>query len=165
MNEEFNPVIDWINKDEKLRTIIERLSNSGLTEKEQADIAFDEISDAYDLPKYPDSFTEDDYKRYEEAGINDPRSVYEEVGIIHYLEPNDDPRGIVLFAIYNIKNGFKIDITEAARRHFKSKKKIPSEYMIYFLGDKSATIMHFLNNEKSWFDTGAKYASKILNKT
>jgi hypothetical protein len=163
MSEEFNPVIDWINTDEKLRAIIERLSNSGLTEKEQADVAFDEISDAYNLLKYPDSFTENDYKRYEELGINDPRSVYEEVGIIHYLEPNDDPRGIVLFAIHNIKNNLKMDINEAALKHFKSKKKIPSEYMIYFLGDKSSTMMYFLENDKSWSETGAKYASKIIN--
>ena len=164
MNEEFNPVIEWINSDEKLRSIIERISNSGLSEKEQADIAFDEITDAYDLPKYPDSFTEEDYKRYEEEGIDTPRSVYEEVGIIHYLEPKDDPRGIVLFAIYNIKNRLCMNINEAATRYFKSKKKIPSEYMIYFLNDKSSTMMHFLEKGKTWVETGAKYASKILKK-
>jgi len=107
MSEENNPIVDWINTDEKLRAIIERLNDSGLSEKEQADIAFDEISDIYGLHKYPESFTEEDYKRFEEQGIDDPRSVYEEVGIIHYLEPNDDPRGIVLFAIYNIKNGLR----------------------------------------------------------
>jgi len=165
MSEEFNPAIDWMNNDEKLRSIIERLSNSGLNEKEQADIAFDEISDAYGLPKYPDSFTEEDYRRYEEEGIDNPRSVFEEVGIIHYLEPEDDPRGIVLFAIYNIKNRFSIDINEAAKKHFKNKKRIPPEYMIYFLGDKSSTMMYFLENGKSWVETGAKYASKILRKT
>jgi len=163
MSEENNPIVDWINTDEKLRAIIERLNDSGLSEKEQADIAFDEISDVYGLHKYPESFTEEDYKRFEEQGIDDPRSVYEEVGIIHYLEPNDDPRGIVLFAIYNIKNGFKMDIKEAAKKHFKGKKKIPAEYMIYYLGDKSSTMMYFLEKGKRWVDTGAKYASKIIS--
>ena len=162
MNGESNAIVEWINSDEKLKNIIERISNSGLTEKEQADIAFDEITDAYGLPKYPDSFTEEDYKRYEEEGIDNPRSVFEEVGIIHYLEPEDDPRGIVLFAIYNIKNKVCIDINEASRRHFRSKKKIPSSYMIYFIGDKSSTMLHYLEDGKSWVETGAKYAAKIL---
>lgn len=162
MSKESNPVLDWINNDQKLKAIIKRLSNSGLSEPEQADIAFDEITDAYDLPKYPDSFSQDDYEKYDTEGIDNPRSVFEEVGIIHYLEPNDDPRGIVLFAIYNIKNRTYMPMDEPASRHFKTKEKIPPEYIIYYLGDRSETMLYFLEKNESWSEKGAKYASKII---
>src|SRR5688572_18132391 len=99
-----NPLDDWYNNDEKLRSIIDSLGVSNKSPEEQAKEAFYKISKLYKLHEFPDDITEEDYKNYEDEGINNPRSVFEEVGIIRYLEPQDDPRGVVLFALYNIKN-------------------------------------------------------------
>ncbi|MFZ1527491.1 MAG: hypothetical protein WAT19_01995 [Ferruginibacter sp.] len=99
-----NPIDNWYSSDKRLKNIIDILSLSDKSPFEQATEAFYQISELYNLHKYPDDITEDDYKKYEDEGLDNPRTVFEEVGIIRYLEPEDDPRGIVLFALYNIKN-------------------------------------------------------------
>src|SRR6187431_1268048 len=88
-----NPIDEWYGSDEKLKEIIDSLSFSNKSPEEQAREAFYQIANLYELHKFPDDITEDDYKTYEEEGIDDPRTVFEEIGIIRYLEPDDDPRG------------------------------------------------------------------------
>jgi hypothetical protein len=87
--------------------------------------------------------------------------VFEEIGIIRYLEQNEDPRGFLLLAVYNIKNGICINLDECAIKHFGSEENIPKEYMIYYLGEDIDSKFHFAGNE-SWVDLGAKCACKII---
>jgi hypothetical protein len=159
-----NPIDEWYSSDERLKNIIDTLSLSGKSPSEQAKEAFYQISELYGLHKYPDDISEDDYKKYEEEGIDDPRTVFEEVGIIRYLEPNDDPRGVVLFALYNIKNRMYMDISFCAERRFGGKKKIPDSYMVYYTGQDADSNLHFLNTGESWTKEGVKYASKVLHR-
>lgn len=160
-----NPIDEWYFSDEKLKSTIDTLSSSGKSPFDQAKEAFYKISKLYGLPKYPEDISEDDYKKYEEEGIDNPRTVFEEVGIIRYLEPNDDPRGVVLFALYNIKNRTYMDINFCAERHFGSKKKIPDSYMVYYTGQDADSKIHFLKAGESWAKEGVKYASKVLNRS
>lgn len=79
----------WFNTDNKLKEIIDKISSTNKSFAEQAKEAFNLVSDTFNLPKYPDDLTEDDYSKYEEEGIHHPRTVFEEVGIIRYLEPDE----------------------------------------------------------------------------
>ena len=159
-----NPIDNWYLSDEKLKSIIDTLSLSGKSPFEQAKEAFYQISEFYNLHKYPDDITEDDYKRYVEEGLDNPRTVFEEVGIIRYLEPEDDPRGVVLFALYNIKNRTYMDIGSCAEKHFGSKKKIPDSYMVYYTGQDADCKLNFLSAGDTWNKEGVKYASKVLHR-
>ncbi|WP_439507038.1 hypothetical protein [Sediminibacterium sp.] len=159
-----NPVDIWYLSDERLKKIIDTLSLSEKSPFEQAKEAFYQISELYNLHKYPDDITEDDYRKYEDEGLDNPRTVFEEVGIIRYLEPEDDPRGVVLFALYNIKNRTYIDISFCAEKHFGSRKKVPDNYVVYFTGQDADSKLNFLNAGESWTKEGVKYASKILHR-
>ena len=159
-----NPVDNWYNSDTKLKAIIDSISQQDKTALEQAADAFELVSNAYDLPKFPDSFTQELYDKYEAEGVDFPRSVFEEVGILRFLEPNDDPRGIVLCALYNTLHRTYTDRSICALRHFGSKQKIPKEYMIYYTGDNAESKLNFLATGESWAKPGIKYALKILNR-
>ena len=157
-----NPVEEWYTSDKRLKEIIDTLSSTGKSPFEQAIQAFYQISNLYHLHKFPDDLTEDDYKKYEEEGIDDPRTVFEEVGIIRFLEPEDDPRGIVLFALHNIKNRTYMDINLCAERHFGDINNIPSSYIVYYTGQDADAKLNFLKDGETWTKEGVKYASKII---
>jgi hypothetical protein len=79
------------------------------------------------------------------------------------LELDDDPHGVVLCALYNIKNKTYIDINICAERHFGGKRNIPHSYMIYYTGQDADGKLNFLNEGEQWSKDGVKYASKIVN--
>jgi hypothetical protein len=157
-----NPLLKWLEDDEKLRDIIETIKSTAQNIEEESKTAFYKISEAYNTPKFPDSFTQEVYEYYESIGILNPTSVFEEVGKLRFLYPEDDPRGMVLMGVYNVKNNMTIDINECALKYFGSKKKIPNEYMIYYTGNDFDSQLHFLPNGESWTKPGVKYAAKIL---
>lgn len=159
-----NLILDWLKRDEELCNIVNKIDATGNSFEEQAFDAFHLLCEHYDLPKYPEDFTDKYYTRFEKMGIDDPRSVYEEATIFNYLEPNEDPRGKVMVAIYNVKNGKFIDINECALKHFGSKESIPKEYSVCFIGEGFAGRLHFLKPEESWFDLGAKSANRVINR-
>jgi hypothetical protein len=159
-----DPIGDWYNSDEKVKNIIDRLSSSGMTNEEQAAAAFEEMSDAFDLPKYGHNFTDAHYAHYEELGMDTPRSVFEEAAIIRYLEPDDDPRGVVMLAIYHVYNGIQVPMEECAEKHFGGKGKIPQQYMVCFLGENVDGKLHFLDQGESWMELGARSAMQIIRR-
>ena len=156
-----NPILDWYSQDEQVKSVIDGLSVSGKTIEEQAAAAFEELSEAFDLPKYPHSFTEEHYDRFSGMGIDEPRSVSEEAAVIRYLDPEEDPRGIVMLALFHVLNGIQVPIQECAIKHFGGKRKIPKEYMVCFPGEGIQGKLHFLKEGESWFELGASSAIKI----
>lgn len=155
-----NPIEIWLLSDARLKEHIERISSSGMSEFDQAKTAFYELSDFYGLKKFPEDITEEEYENYLEAEGSDPRSVFEEVGIARYLELSEDPRGIVMVAIYNILNRDPLDIDNCAEMHFG--KAIPNSYVIYFTGQDADATLNFRKDGESWHKEGIKYASKIV---
>ena len=155
-----NPIEIWLLSDARLKQHIERISSSGMSEFDQAKTAFYELSDFYGLKKFPEDITEEEYENYLEAEGSDPRSVFEEVGIVRYLDSSEDPRGIVMVAIYNILNRDPLDIDNCAEMHFG--KAIPKSYVIYFTGQDADSTLNFLKDGESWHKEGIKYASKIV---
>lgn len=123
-----NPVQDWINEDIKLSELLIKIQEiPGKTVFEQAEIAFDRVCELYDLPKMPEDL-EKHHAYYEENNIVEPRSVYEEAALMRFLEPDDDPRGIVLAAIFNVKNNIGVDVKEVMKKsNGKSKFGIRGE--------------------------------------
>ncbi len=157
-----NFVENWYSTDNRLKEIIDKITLTNRSFEEQAKEAFTLVSDMFNLPKYPDDITEDYYAQCEEEGIFEVRTVFEEVGIIRYLEPDDDPRGIVLFALHNIKHKTYMDIDYCAIKHFGGKRKVPKEYMVYYTGEDSDSKLNFLNDGESWLKPGVRCASKII---
>jgi hypothetical protein len=155
-----NPIEIWLLSDARLKQHIERISSSGMSEFDQAKTAFYELSDFYGLKKFPEDITEEEYENYLEAEGSDPRSVFEEVGIVRYLDSSEDPRGIVMVAIYNILNRDPLDIDNCAEMHFG--KAIPKSYVIYFTGQDADSTLNFRKDGESWHKEGIKYASKIV---
>jgi hypothetical protein len=156
-----NPILDWFKSDDILCDIVNEISATGKNLEEQALDAFHRLSDHYDLPKYPENFSDKYYERFQQMGVDDPRSVFEEATLWRYLEPEDDPRGIVMIALYNVRHGKFLDLNECAQKHFGS---IPKEYMVCYTGEGFAGELHFLNPGESWFDLpGSKSACKVIN--
>ena len=158
-----DPVLKWYKSDQELKAIIDSISNSNLSEDEQANLLFDSLSEHYDLVKYPDDITDEVFERFEQLGMDDPRSLFEEIGIIRFLKPKADPNGLVIQAAYHLLNYTYIDIDYCAKKHFGNIKKIPNSYMIYYSGEKADSILNFAAENESWAKPGIKYGSKVVH--
>lgn len=158
-----NPLELWYSSDKKFKEIIDKLNESGKSPFDQAKEAFYILADLYQLPKYPEDITDDDYIQLAKKGINKPRSVFEEVGIFRFLEPDDDPRSVVISAIYTLKNRTYVNINLCAEQHFGGQEYVPQSYVVYYTGNDADGKLNFLTDEEStWLKEGVKYASKII---
>lgn len=157
-----HPIEEWYHADERVQSVINRLSNAGLTNVQQAEAAFEEFCVILQLPMYPDAFTEDDYEKYSEMGIDDPRSVFEELVLYKFMDPEADPRGAVMMALYHVFNGIQVPLEECAAKHYGGKEKVPEGFMVCFIGDGIHGRLHFLEKGESWFDLGARSAMKLV---
>ena len=150
-NEE-NEVLNWINSDKELSDILVEIQSLNIPVKEQVEIAFHRISDFYGLPKMPEDIEE------EEDSENDwfkHTSVYEQLGFLKYLHKDDeDLRGVLLSAIYFVKNGYVADIEEVYKKYY-SKNRLPV-VGIGFKNINSGVELVFVKEGESWFDLGCK---------
>lgn len=158
-----NPILQWIESDETLQDMIARIDATGKSIEEQAADAFHQLSEHYNLPKYPENITQEHYDLFESMGIDESRSVFEELALFKYLNPDDDPRGMVMAALYSVKNGFFTEISECAHKFFGSKKAIPKEYALCFIGNDISGHIRFLQPEESWVDLGARSMMKVTD--
>lgn len=151
-----NIIQQWIAEDKKLSNALVKIENLGLSEKDQAEIAFHIISDMYQLPKMPSDIVYDENEDVigvcvEEEEDYDPSSVYQELGLIKYLNSGEDPRGNVLMAIYIVKNKLHVDIDEVYKKKDNSKMKTSG---IGFKGENTDVEIVFVDSGKSWFELG-----------
>jgi hypothetical protein len=155
----------WVASEPGIMPLIESITLTNQPLMEQAREAFYKMGDLLQVPKFPEDITEDMAAQFEANGINDPRSLFEETGIIRYLQPEDDPRGIVLAALYNVKRQQCANINECGLKHFGSIKKIPDQYMVYYTGQDADALLHFTKEGESWLQEGVKYGAKIIRLT
>lgn len=93
--------------------------------------------------------------------IDDPRSVFEEHALLKFMEPNDDPRGIVLSSVYHVKNNIGVNYLDVAKKEFGN--KIPKGLQIGIKGDGINGIVVFpIKENKSWFDLGCIVNTKLI---
>lgn len=141
---EVNPIQEWIEDDEVLSSILVEIQDFNLSIPEQAEIAFHRLSELYSLPKTP--IEADERQTYQKEEIV---SVYQELGLIKFLEPDGDIRGLVLTAIYNVRNKITIDIDEVYK-----KARANFNVGICFKGENSYVTVHFLDEKDNWFNSG-----------
>ena len=156
------PVSDWIKSNQELSDLMVNVCDNCKNVEEAALIAFYQVSDIYNLPKFPDEITEEIYAKHEELDL-EPRSVFEELAIINYLMPDKGLRDRVLQALYNVHHRQYTNIDRAAAKYY-GLKKIPKEYFVYYFGkDIDAKITFEIENGRSWFDAGAKIMTKVFH--
>lgn len=138
----------WINEDQALNDTLVKIQEMDCSVLEQAEFAFKQLSKMYDLPLMPEDLERyEDY--FESRNITDPRSVYEEAVLIKYLEPQDDPRGIVLFAVYNVKHGMGVNLKDVFK---KNAKKVFRNSRLGIKGNGINTSIIFLKDTDNWVD-------------
>lgn len=153
-NEE-NLVLNWVNSEKELFDLLVEIQSLNISVNEQVEIAFHRISDLYGLPKMPEDIKDVDSE--EEDFDNEEfvlTSVYEQFGLLKYLHDNQDLRGVLLSAIYFVKNGYVADIDEVYKKYY-SKNTLPI-VGIGFKNVNSSVELVFVREGESWFDLGCK---------
>lgn len=155
-----NPVQLWIQSNEQLARLLEEIETSGLPESKQAELALDKLCEMLDLPKTPaDLERYADY--YQKHQIDEPRSVFEENALLNYLYPEEDPRGILLAAVYNVKHHLGVDLDEIAAKEFGA--DFPDGCLVGIKGNGIYGEVVFPQKEgKSWVDLGCITVTKIV---
>lgn len=151
-------ITDWIKEDKGLKEIIQEIESKTDSFEEQAELAFHLVSAYFDVPKLPD-----DNKEMEGDDFEDEidSSVYEQLGILKHLEPDDDLRGQVLTAIYFLKFDYRVDIEFI----FEKYSSIDRDQIlgIGFKGENSKVEMIVVKKGESCFDFGCKYFTKYID--
>ncbi|MFC1225641.1 hypothetical protein ACFE6N_17685 [Pedobacter sp. BG31] len=142
-NKEINPIKSWIDSDHILASILVEIQGLNKSIEEQAEVAFHRLCEAYSLPKMPVDVDETADSDIEQI------SVYQELGLVKFLEPNDDLRGLVLVAVYHVLNQITINLDEVYK-----KAGINKETLICYKGEYSNVKISFLNDNESWFANG-----------
>lgn len=149
---------EWINGNKEIADALVQIQEMDASINEQAEMAFHRISEMCNVPKLPEdvSYLDD----IEEVGLS-PVSVYEQLGLIKFLDPDVDPRGQVLSAIFYAKEGYRIDLDEVYKKKFGD--NTPTEVGIGFVNENTAVEIIFIGPDQSWFDLGCKLFMKSPN--
>ena len=84
--------------------------------------------------------------------------VYEQLGILKYLEPEEDLRGQVLTAIYFLKFDYRTDAAFIFEKYPSiNKDEIAG---IGFKGENSKVELVLVKKGQSWFDLGCTYFTR-----
>lgn len=150
-----NPIIDWYSKDQWLCDFLVSIDQKKLSDEDAAKEAFYTIAEHYKLPKFPEDV--------DDGNGGEGRSVFEEMAIIKYMFPEDELKGAVMLALYNVYNNDYIPIDEAATLYYGDHDKIPKDYMVYYFGkDVDASVKFDIGN-LSWIEAGVMLMKKVIN--
>lgn len=155
-----NPIQTWIESNKELSDLLDRIENSELSNHEQAELAMEKLCSMFDLPKMPeDTSRYEDY--YEKNGIDEWRSIFEENALLKYFYPEEDPRSLVLTAVYNLKHQIGVDLDEVLINEFG--EDFPDGCLIGYKGHGIDGEVVFPQKEgKSWVELGCITATKIV---
>lgn len=146
MKNEVNPIQSWVENDSRLLSILNEIHETNLPINEQSEMAFHRISELYGLPKLPE-----DAQELAETTGEEVISVYQELGLVKFQEPDEDIRGLVLVALYNVLNKVTVDLDEIYK-----KANMKKERGICYKGENSKVTISFLEENVSWFDADCK---------
>jgi len=146
-----NPIQEWINEDDQLYNLIIEIQSSDKNPNTQAEIAFNKLCDLYDIPKMPESVITIEHNS---ENVCESRSLFEEHALLKFLAPeNEDPRGIVLSAAYNILHNNLVNYYEVAKKEYDN--KIPEVCQIGVSGNGHISKVVFFQKEtQNWEDLG-----------
>jgi hypothetical protein len=158
---EQNPVEHWINTDKQLNDLIVEIESGDKTLSEKAEIAFEKLSELYEIPRMPTDIKDEELDDDDFDGVTDQRSLFEEHALIKYLaDENEDPRGMVLSAAFHLLNDYRVDLFQVAEKEFE--KNIPKKCRIGIKGEGYNGEVVFPQKEtKSWIELGCKIMKQI----
>lgn len=158
---EENLIENWINTDKKLFNLIVEIDSTDKSLFEKAEIAFEKLSELYNIPRMPNDIDDQNFEDDEEFDGLEQRSLFEEHALIkHLAEKNEDPRGMVLSAAFHLLNNYRVDLIQVAEKEFG--KRIPKNCKIAVKGEGFNGEVVFPQKEsKSWFDLGCKIMRQI----
>ncbi|PHS08818.1 MAG: hypothetical protein COA88_06210 [Kordia sp.] len=153
-----NQIQEWINEDDKLYNLIIKIQSSEIKPEQQATIAFNSICELYDIPKMPENIIL--AKDTPEHLVN-TRSLFEEHALIRFLAPeNEDPRGLVLSAAYNLLHNKFINYYEVAKKEYNN--DIPDICQIGVSGEGyTSKVIFFQKETENWEDLGCLTITSI----
>ncbi len=156
-----NEIQQWIDSDKVLSDVLVEIQEMPISLQEQAEVAFHRISEMYGVPKMPEDIVYDNDEESESITSDNPEqsSVYEQLGLFKYLHPDDDPRGLVLAAIYAVINNLSIDMGDIYNKKYG--RKTPTLYGIGWIGENSKVEIIFIEKGESWYDAGCKVFVKF----
>ncbi len=148
-----NLIQEWIKNDDKLFNLIVDIQNEAELPSRQAELAFFKLCDLYDIPRMPYDL--------EKNKNSFSRSLFEEYGLIKFLAPNEeDPRGLILSAAYNIINNTTIDYIEIANKEYNG--NLPDLCQIGVSGKYfESNVVFFEKEANDWGDLGCKTLTTI----
>ncbi len=150
-----NSIVEWYTQDKWLSDLLVSIDQKNLSDEEAAREAFYKVAEHYHLPKFP----------WDIENSNDGTeilSVYEEIAIVKCIFPEDELKGIVMLALYNVYVNELIPIDEAAAIHYGDHDKIPDQYMVYFGGKDVDANLRFDIGDMSWTDAEVVSMKKIV---
>lgn len=149
---------NWLNTDKNLQELIAEIEATVESSVDKAEMAFEKLSSQYKIPRMPNDINEED-KDFDIRA--DSRSLFEEHALIKYLSDSDeDPRGLVLSAAFNLSKGYRVDYMAVAEKEFG--KTLPAKCRIAIKGDGFNGQVVFPQKEtKSWIDLGCKIMKQI----
>jgi hypothetical protein len=156
-----NKIQEWINEDDNLYKLILEIQSSDNNPNRQAEIAFNKLCELYSVPKMP----EDVITIVQDSAITyDPRSLFEEYALLKFLAPeNEDPRGLILSATYNILHNNLVDYYEIAQKEYNN--ELPNVCQIGVSGNGlNSKVIFFQKETKNWEDLGCLTIASV-NKT
>jgi hypothetical protein len=155
-----NEIQKWIDEDKELSKLLTDIQLEFESVEEQAIEAFHKVTSHFNLPLMPEDKGQFE-NEYEQRGVVNPRSVFEEYTVLNFLAPDDDPRGRVLSAIFHVKQDIQVDYHYVAEKQFGS--NIPKELLIGMRGEglKGELIFPLLEG-KTWTQLGCKFCVKYF---
>ena len=159
--QELDDVTAWINRNANLRLLIENINGTHKEPGQRMLAYYYQVSALCNLPKEPEDLTEEVYEQYEEMGIDDVHSVYEECGLLNYLHQEIDEADRMLLALYHVANYMFTNAVLLAEKYYGSREAIDPLCIICLFGDTPPVKAYFLKKGESWFDIGARVAIKF----
>lgn len=153
-NQGFNPIELWIKTDEKLSAILTKIEKQAVSLEKQAEMAFHQVAENYNLPKMPQDI---DYDVHDD----EMQSVYEILGLVNYTFPEEDPRGNVMFALCSVHDNIPFDMNELTKKAKQNGINFAEISGIGYLGDNYNVKIIFVKKNESWFDLGCKFFVKF----
>lgn len=148
---------EWIRRDKQLFDLLVEIQNATDSIEQQAEMAFHRVADLYEIPKYPDDI--DDDKLID--GLIMETSVYEQLGLLKYLNPGlDGLKGNIICAIYFIKNGTKVDMQFVNNKYSAEGGNPEDIFGLGFKNDGAKVELVFVKHGESWFDLGCRYFTR-----
>ena len=156
-----NEIQKWIEEDSELSNMLVEIQKNSLAIEDQAKEAFIKVTELYNLPLMPGD-KERYAEEYEKRGIFNARSVFEEHTILNFLDPEDDPRGRVLSAIFHVQKDLQVDYRYVAEKQFG--KEIPKDLLIGIRGEGlKGEIVFPLLEGKTWTELGCMVCAKLVS--